>query len=486
MAEPSTRPTGASVPDLLDVVVPVVRRADGLRLAPLFRDVTGADAVMWGLSIVGYGTCRCVSPSDPRRTGQWPRTGFSPWKARLSLDAPKDLPEGAALVPELGAASEGAGCVHVRRLDDVDLGVLRRLVAIARARPDDAASGGDHGRHEHRERGRGRARRDHRLRPWCGVVRSRAVDRRGDHEGREQVPGHAGPQGEDDRERVGQRAQDRAPGEDGGDDHRPRGDHSDQLHERQRRQGGRERRRPAEEARGDGMEAGGGEGTGDEERGDAARDARPSAGDREGDERERQQDHPEPVALGGVADRLPGVVGVRVVEEVVLDPAVRPGPGAARGDPALQRGVELQQRGRREESGRDEAPAGGDPRAGRRGARAAGRDGRRWIRDDRVIEVRHAPGLPQRRAARANGGRSSSPLGEFAVVQRRGVAALAAWSQRGRRPTYAVRVPRRPRPGILARACGPSSSRSASRAARSSASKRSADRSRTRVSHARA
>jgi hypothetical protein len=40
MAEPTTRPTGASVPDLLDAVVPAVRRADGLRLAQLFRDVT--------------------------------------------------------------------------------------------------------------------------------------------------------------------------------------------------------------------------------------------------------------------------------------------------------------------------------------------------------------------------------------------------------------------------------------------------------------
>jgi hypothetical protein len=137
MAEPTTRPTGASVAGFLDAVVPAARRADGLRLAELFHEVTGADPVMWGPSIVGYGAYRYVSPSDPRRTGEWPRTGFSPRRAQLSLYGLKDLPEGAALLPELGASSEGAGCVYVRRLDAVDLDVLRRLVAIAWARPDD-------------------------------------------------------------------------------------------------------------------------------------------------------------------------------------------------------------------------------------------------------------------------------------------------------------------------------------------------------------
>lgn len=139
MAEIKTQPTDASVEDFLDAATPARRRADGKALDALFREVTGADPVLWGPSIVGYGSYRYVSPANPRNRGDWPKTGFSPRKAQLSIYGLKDLPEGAALLPRLGAYTEGAGCVYVKKLDDIDLGVLRRLVAIAWSRGDDPA-----------------------------------------------------------------------------------------------------------------------------------------------------------------------------------------------------------------------------------------------------------------------------------------------------------------------------------------------------------
>ena len=92
---------------------------------------------MWGPSIVGYGSYRYISSANARTRGDWPRTGFSPRKAQLSLYGLKDLPEGAALLPSLGTFTEGAGCVYVKTLDDIDLDVLRRLIAIAWSRRDD-------------------------------------------------------------------------------------------------------------------------------------------------------------------------------------------------------------------------------------------------------------------------------------------------------------------------------------------------------------
>ena len=130
-------PTDASVDDFLDAATPARRREDGVRLAEIFRDVTGTEPVLWGPSIVGYGSYRYVSPSNPRTRGNWMKTGFSPRKAQLSLYGLKDLPEGAALLPSLGKYTEGAGCVYVKTLDDVDLDVLRRLIAIAWTREDD-------------------------------------------------------------------------------------------------------------------------------------------------------------------------------------------------------------------------------------------------------------------------------------------------------------------------------------------------------------
>src|SRR5690606_2848359 len=101
------------------------------------REVTGEEPVLWGPSIVGYGSYHYVSPTDPRRQGDWPKVGFSPRRAALTLYGLKDLPEGAALLTELGAYTEGAGCVYVKRLEEIDEDVLRRLIAIAASRSDD-------------------------------------------------------------------------------------------------------------------------------------------------------------------------------------------------------------------------------------------------------------------------------------------------------------------------------------------------------------
>ena len=46
MSAPKTVPTDADVAGFLDAATPARRRDDGLRLAELFREVTGADPVM--------------------------------------------------------------------------------------------------------------------------------------------------------------------------------------------------------------------------------------------------------------------------------------------------------------------------------------------------------------------------------------------------------------------------------------------------------
>ena len=137
MTENKTQPTDASVIDFIDAAEPAQRREDGKILDAIFREVTGANPVLWGPSIVGYGSYRYVSPADARRTGDWPKTGFSPRKSQLSIYGLKDLPKGAALLPKLGKYTEGAGCVYVRKLDDINLSVLRELIAIAWSRGDD-------------------------------------------------------------------------------------------------------------------------------------------------------------------------------------------------------------------------------------------------------------------------------------------------------------------------------------------------------------
>lgn len=128
MAGAKTVPTDASVPDFLDAASPARRVREGHDLAELFRQVTGVEPVMWGPSIVGFGS------SETAAGASWPKVAFSPRKAQLTIYGLKDAPEGAALLPELGTFTEGAGCVYLKKLEDADPAVLRRLVEIAWAR----------------------------------------------------------------------------------------------------------------------------------------------------------------------------------------------------------------------------------------------------------------------------------------------------------------------------------------------------------------
>ena len=137
MSTQKTLPTEASVQDFLDSTAPAKRGRDGHVLDGIFREVTGESPVMWGPSIVGYGQYKYGSPVNPKTRGIWPKTGFSPRKTQLSLYGLKDTERGAALLPGLGKYTEGAGCVYVKKLEDIDLQVLRQLIALASQRTDD-------------------------------------------------------------------------------------------------------------------------------------------------------------------------------------------------------------------------------------------------------------------------------------------------------------------------------------------------------------
>ncbi len=55
MADLKTRPTDASVDDFITGVEGEARQADCRTLVEMMRRVTGAEPVMWGPSIVGFG-----------------------------------------------------------------------------------------------------------------------------------------------------------------------------------------------------------------------------------------------------------------------------------------------------------------------------------------------------------------------------------------------------------------------------------------------
>lgn len=126
---PTTGPTDVDPRDYLDTLDP--RRAEeGRILLDLMREATGSEPVMWGPSMVGYGSMHYRSPSGASE-GDWFRVGFSPRKAKLSLYGLQGHPRSDELLGRIGRHTLGAGCVYATRLEHLDLEVLRELVAHA-------------------------------------------------------------------------------------------------------------------------------------------------------------------------------------------------------------------------------------------------------------------------------------------------------------------------------------------------------------------
>ncbi|UYN82794.1 MAG: DUF1801 domain-containing protein [Microcella sp.] len=131
-----TLPTNVPVDEFLSTL-DARRAAEGAELVDLYRSATGAEPVMWGPSIVGFGQYAYTYASG--HEGVWPRTGFSPRKAKLSLYGLQSHPDSAALLDRLGPHTSGADCVYVTRLSAIDLDVLRELITLGWSTTADTA-----------------------------------------------------------------------------------------------------------------------------------------------------------------------------------------------------------------------------------------------------------------------------------------------------------------------------------------------------------
>lgn len=127
MAAPKTVPTNASVEEYLNGVSPETKRQDSFALLQLMEEVTGEEAIMWGSSIVGFGSYHYTYASG--RQGDWMVTGFAPRKQALTVYIMPGFDKYDELLAKLGKHSTGKSCLYIKRLSDVDLDVLRELVA---------------------------------------------------------------------------------------------------------------------------------------------------------------------------------------------------------------------------------------------------------------------------------------------------------------------------------------------------------------------
>lgn len=132
-AKLKTHATGVSVAGFLSAVPDARRREEAGVIDAMHRRVTGCVPKMWGPSIVGYGSY--AYHYDSGHSGTMARAGFSPRKAAMTIYLMGHYcdrqGEADALFARLGKHSLGKACLYIKRLGDIDLEALERLVSLS-------------------------------------------------------------------------------------------------------------------------------------------------------------------------------------------------------------------------------------------------------------------------------------------------------------------------------------------------------------------
>lgn len=128
MAERKTNETDDRVHEFIDAIEDDAKREDCRAIMKLMAAATGVEPKMWGTSIVGFGKHHYQYANG--KPAEICKVGFAPRSKSFAFYIPK-YPEHASLIKKLGKHKYSGGCLHIARLADVQVGILKRMIASA-------------------------------------------------------------------------------------------------------------------------------------------------------------------------------------------------------------------------------------------------------------------------------------------------------------------------------------------------------------------
>lgn len=124
--ENKTKPNILNVDEYLDTITDDLKKSDSLKLVEIMKSVSGLEPVMWGASIVGFGTYHYKYASG--REGDWFLIGFSPRKNNFSIYVKSYVENYEEELLKIGKHKTGKGCIYVKKLSDIDIEVLKDIL----------------------------------------------------------------------------------------------------------------------------------------------------------------------------------------------------------------------------------------------------------------------------------------------------------------------------------------------------------------------
>jgi len=129
VAEPKTKKTEKSAAAFLASIKDAQVRNDCQTIAAIMQAATKERPVVWGSSILGFGRHRSIYASG--KESNWMLIAFAPRKQNIVLYLMIGHNRQEHLLAKLGKHTTGKGCLYIKRLSDIHLPTLKKLVAAA-------------------------------------------------------------------------------------------------------------------------------------------------------------------------------------------------------------------------------------------------------------------------------------------------------------------------------------------------------------------
>jgi Domain of unknown function (DU1801) len=126
MAKNKTTETQASVTRFLKKIKDDKRRKDLSAIIDLITQHTGLEPKLWGTSIVGFGSYHYKYESG--REGEGPLTGVASRTNAIVLYLVSVFDKREELLAKFGKHKTDKGCIYIQKLEDIDTGILIKMV----------------------------------------------------------------------------------------------------------------------------------------------------------------------------------------------------------------------------------------------------------------------------------------------------------------------------------------------------------------------
>ena len=129
MAENKTQPTDESVTAFLNKIPETRLREDCFAILEMMESVSKTKPVMWGSSIIGFGSYHYVYESG--REGDMLILGFSPRKQNITVYLKRGVDAVKDELSELGKYKTGKGCLYIKQFKEIQPVVFRKMLLKA-------------------------------------------------------------------------------------------------------------------------------------------------------------------------------------------------------------------------------------------------------------------------------------------------------------------------------------------------------------------